>query len=161
MGDRAQDGPGLTVRRGRPSDAEFIIGLGEAAFARFGEYGPIMESFLESAEVASYVAEAGALPTGFALLDAPASHPGLADLVAIAVDPRHRRKGVGRALLTQVIADREAIGRPSLLLLTVAGDNDAAIALFRSEGFELVPGSAGRYAGGQESWRMVRPVPRR
>lgn len=160
MGDRTEDGPGLIVRRGRRSDAGFIIGLGEAAFARFGDYGPIMEHFLASPDVTSYVAEETARPTGFALLDAPASQPGLADLVAIAVDPRHRRKGVGRALLTQVIADRERLRRPSLLLLTVAGDNDAAIALFRSEGFELVPGSTGRYAGGQESWRMVRPVPR-
>jgi ribosomal-protein-alanine N-acetyltransferase len=107
------------------------------------------------------VAWEGAERVGFALVDAPASHPGLADLVAIAIVAGRRRKGIGRALLAHVIADRERLARPSLLLLTVAGDNDAAITLFRSEGFELIPGATGRYAGGQESWQMVRAVPRR
>jgi ribosomal-protein-alanine N-acetyltransferase len=161
VGDRAEDGPGLSVRRGGPADAGFIVGLGATAFERFGDYGPIMEAFLASPDVTAYVAWEGAERAGFALVDAPASHPGLADLVAIAIVAGRRRKGIGRALLAHVIADRERLRRPSLLLLTVAGDNDAAITLFRSEGFEQIPGATGRYAGGQESWQMVRPVPRR
>jgi ribosomal protein S18 acetylase RimI-like enzyme len=78
--------------------------------------------------------------------------------VAIAVERRHRRTGVGRALLTSVISWREASGRPSVLILTVADDNDEAIALFRSHGFEMVPGTLGFYAGGQTSRRMARTV---
>jgi ribosomal-protein-alanine N-acetyltransferase len=161
MDDRAEAGPGLTIRRGRPADAGFIVGLGSSAFSRFGEYGPIMEGFLASPDVTAFVAWAGGERVGFAMVDVPPSHAGLADLVAIAVAEPHRRNGVGRALLAHVIAAFSSGPRPSLLVLTVAGDNDGALALFRSEGFEIVPGSIGRYAGGQTSWRMVRADPGR
>lgn len=158
MGDRPEDGPGLTVRRGRPEDAPFVVGLGAVAFARFGDYAPIMLEFLANPEVAVFIAEGAGQRVGFALLDLPSAHPGFADLVAIAVHARHRRTGVGRALLSHVIASLEERAAPSLLVLTVADDNDAALALFRARGFEIVAGSLGRYAGGQSSHRMATVV---
>ena len=162
MGDRSLDGPGLTVREGRPDDVPFVVGLGATAFARFGDYGGIMREFLASPDVASFVAEAAGEPVGFALVEAPPAHPGFADLVAIAVDSRHRRTGVGRSLLLRVIASLEARREASLLVLTVADDNDAAITLFLGLGFEMIPGVLGRYTGGQTSRRMARYVlPRR
>jgi [ribosomal protein S18]-alanine N-acetyltransferase len=162
MGDRPEAGPRLTVREGRPADAPFVVGLGVVAFARFGDYGPIMEEFLASPDVATFIAEGAGQRVGFALVDLPSTHPGIADLVAIAVEARHRRSGVGRALLSHVLESLEKRGAPSVLVLTVADDNDAALALFRARGFEVVPGSLGLYAGGQSSHRMARVVlPRR
>jgi len=152
----------VTVRDGCSADGPFVVELGAAAFARFGDYGPIMQEFLNSPDVVSFIAETAGEPVGFALVDVPRAQPGTADLVAIAVDARYRRTGVGRALLRKVIASREEWIEPSLLVLTVADDNDGAITLFRSHGFEMVPGLLGRYAGGQTSRRMVKPVnPRR
>jgi ribosomal-protein-alanine N-acetyltransferase len=152
----------VTIRDGCPADHAFVVGLGASAFARFGDYGPIMQEFLDSPDVVSFIAETAGAPVGFALVDAPAAHRGIADLVAIAVDLRHRRTGVARALLAAVIASREGKKDPSLLVLTVADDNAPAINLFRSQGFEMLPGSAGRYAGGQTSRRMAKSVvPRR
>ena len=156
--DRSEAGPGLTIREGRPADSPFVVGLGATAFARFGDYGPIMQGFLASPDVSSLIAEAAGDPVGFALVDVAPAHPGFADLVAIAVDSRHRRTGVGRALLKRVIASREERGESSLLVLTVADDNAAAITLFRSLGFEMIPGALGRYAGGQTSRRMAKLV---
>ena len=158
MGDRPLDGPRLTVRAGRSADAPFIVSLGEAAFARFGDYGPIMQAFLDSPDVVSFIAELEGEAVGFALVERPPSQPDIADLVAIAVAPGRRRAGVGRALLRHVIASRELLRGASLLVLTVADDNDAAIALFRSEGFGMIPGAFGRYAGGQTSRLMGKPV---
>jgi ribosomal protein S18 acetylase RimI-like enzyme len=158
MGDRREDGPKLTIRPGRPTDGPFIVMLGTAAFARFGDYAPVMTSFLRSPDVSSFIAWSAGEPVGFALLEVPRKSVGFADLVALAVDPRHRRTGVGRALLAHVIALREGSGAPSLVVLTVAEDNAPAIALFRRLGFEMVPGSFGHYAGGQTSRRMVRAV---
>jgi ribosomal protein S18 acetylase RimI-like enzyme len=135
-----------------------VVALGETAFARFGDYGPIMREFLYSPHVVSFIACSAGEPVGFALVEAPAVHSGFADLVAIAVERRHRRSGVGRALLSSVIASREDRGQPSLLVLTVAEDNDGAIALFRAHGFEMIAGSDGRYAGGQTSRRMAKAV---
>jgi ribosomal protein S18 acetylase RimI-like enzyme len=162
VGDRPEDGKGLTIRLGRPADAPFVVDLGAVAFARFGDYGPIMQEFLASADVMTFIAEDARDRAGFALVDLPATHPGFADLVAIAVEARHRRTGVGRALLSRVIASLEVRSGPSMLVLTVADDNDAALALFREHGFRIVPGSQGRYAGGQVSHRMAKVVlPRR
>ena len=158
MADRPDDGPTVTIREGCPADHAFIVGLGASAFARFGDYGPIMQEFLNSPDVVSFIAESAGVPAGFALVDAPAAHRGIADLVAIAVDLRHRRTGIGRALLARVIASREGKKDPSLLVLTVADDNAPAITLFRAHGFEMIPGSPGSYAGGQTSRRMAKPV---
>jgi ribosomal protein S18 acetylase RimI-like enzyme len=158
VGDRREDGGALLIRAGTTDDHPFVVGLGAVAFARFGDYDPVLREFLAHPDVSVWIAEAGPEPAGFALLERPAAAPGFADLVAIAVDPRHRRKGVARALLAKAVDTVEERGEPGLLALTVADDNHGAIALFRSFGFEMIPGSLGRYAGGQTSRRMVRTV---
>jgi ribosomal protein S18 acetylase RimI-like enzyme len=158
MEDRPRDERALRIREGSPTDHEFVVALGTEAFARFGDYGPIMEAFLASPDVVSMIAEEGGVPIGFALVDLPPALPAFADLVAIAVAPDRRGAGIGRALLAHVIAERAARGVPSLIVLTVADDNRPAIRLFRSAGFEAVPGSEGRYAAGQTSRRMARAV---
>ena len=158
MEDRAQDGAGLTVRAGGRADDPFVIALGAAAFAPFGDYAPIMRSFLDSPSVAAWVAEDGGRPAGFALVETDPRLPGFADLVAIAVEPRHRRTGVATALLQRVVASCREGRTPLLLVLTVAEDNEPAIALFRRAGFEMVPGLIGHYAGGQRSRRMAKAL---
>jgi ribosomal protein S18 acetylase RimI-like enzyme len=146
------------IRRGTTDDHPFVVGLGTVAFARFGAYDPVLRAFLAHPDVSLWIADAGSGPVGFALLERPPVVPGFADLVAIAVDPRQRRRGVARSLLAKVVAVVEGGGEPALLALTVADDNHGAIALFRSFGFEMSSGSPGRYAGGQTSRRMVRTV---
>ena len=158
MGDRSQDGSRLTVRLGTATDRPYVVALGALAFARFGDYAPVMRGFLQSADVEVFVAWEAGTRVGFALLDTPLEHAGLADLVAIAVDPVRRRAGVGRALLASVISSCEGRADRSVLVLTVADDNLPAIALFRSFDFAMVPGTLGRYAGGQTSRRMIRAV---
>jgi ribosomal protein S18 acetylase RimI-like enzyme len=156
--DRGQDGPGLNVREGTAHDHPFVVSLGASAFARFGEYASIMEEFLACPDVTPFIAEAAGARVGFALVQASAEHRGLCDLVAIAVDEDRRRTGVGRALLSRVIAFAEERHEPALIVLTVADDNAAAIRLFRAHGFGMLPGSSGLYAGGQISRRMARTV---
>ena len=134
-----------------------MIAAGTAAFARFGQYDPILRAFLAQDDVASWIAEAEGAPAGFALVERPHLLPGFADLVAIAVVPAHRRHGLAAGLLGAVVADAERRGE-ALLALTVAEDNVAAIGLFARFGFHMIPGSAGHYAGGQRSRRMVRPA---
>ncbi|HEX4825812.1 MAG TPA: GNAT family N-acetyltransferase [Candidatus Polarisedimenticolaceae bacterium] len=133
-----------------------MIAAGVEAFARFGDYEPILRAFLGKDDVSSWIAEEDGHPAGFALVERPLVLPGFADLVAIAVTPEHRRRGLAGGLLRAVVQDAERRGEP-LLALTVAEDNAAAIALFTRHGFRMIPGSAGHYAGGQRSRRMVRP----
>jgi ribosomal protein S18 acetylase RimI-like enzyme len=57
-------------------------------------------------------------------------------IMAVAVDPRWRRRGLGRALLQA--AEREAAGRGyRKLTLTVLGCNQPAIALYTSLGYAI------------------------
>jgi ribosomal protein S18 acetylase RimI-like enzyme len=156
VGDRREDGDAVLIREGGAGDRAFVLSLGAAAFARFGDYEPVLREFLFHPDVSIWIAESGSGRAGFALLERPAEVPGLADLVAIAVDPAQRRKGVARALLARIVAIAEERAEPGLLALTVADDNHAAVALFRSFDFATAPGTPGRYAGGQTSRRMVR-----
>lgn len=157
MGDRPEAGAVRLIREKTAGDHPFVLALGTAAFERFGAYDPILREFLAREDVSGWIAEAGGTAAGFALVERPALLPGFADLVAIAVDPNERRRGLARELLSAVIADCECRG-DTVLVLTVAEDNAGAIALFRDRGFRMIDGTFGHYAGGQRSRRMVRTV---
>ncbi|WP_072687323.1 ribosomal protein S18-alanine N-acetyltransferase [Rhodococcus marinonascens] len=58
------------------------------------------------------------------------------EIHTIGTDPACRRRGVGRALLDELLRRADAHGGP--VYLEVRTDNDAAIALYRHVGFEIV-----------------------
>ncbi len=74
----------------------------------------------------------------------------------IGVDPGSRRRGIGKALLTELLRVADRWGGP--VFLEVRTDNDAAIALYRREGFEVV-GTRKRYyqPSGADAYTMRRP----
>jgi ribosomal-protein-alanine N-acetyltransferase len=60
-----------------------------------------------------------------------------AEVLTLAVDPPHRRSGIGRVLVEAVALNAAAAGARSLFL-EVASDNDAALGLYRAAGFSPV-----------------------
>ena len=77
----------------------------------------------------------GRRPRGFLLGFVSPDRPGEAVVQLIAVDPRHRRRGVGRSLVDAFVADAEA--RACRLVTAVAWpDEPIALAFFRALGFE-------------------------
>jgi len=70
-----------------------------------------------------------------------------AEILTIAVHPRHRRGGVGRLLLEAALRHLYA-DRVKLIFLEVDPDNDAALALYRRAGFEAVGERPDYYAAG-------------
>ncbi|MEE2033878.1 ribosomal protein S18-alanine N-acetyltransferase [Rhodococcus chondri] len=74
----------------------------------------------------------------------------------IGVDPDVRRCGIGSALLAELLRAADRWGGP--VFLEVRTDNDAAIALYRREGFETV-GTRKRYyqPSGADAYTMRRP----
>ena len=70
---------------------------------------------------------------------------GESEVMTLAVAPSHRRRGAGRALLEAAMAQAEARAVDAVFL-EVAADNDPAIALYRSAGFEQVGRRKGYYA---------------
>ena len=70
-------------------------------------------------------------------------------LYAVAVDPRHRHRGIGRALVDRACAELAARGCGKVNL-QVRDGNDAAAAFYEGVGFEREPRiSMGRVVGGQ------------
>ncbi|WP_114451478.1 ribosomal protein S18-alanine N-acetyltransferase [Halopolyspora algeriensis] len=80
-----------------------------------------------------------------------------AEIHTIAVDPEYRRQGIGRALLRGLLS--KADEWRARTFLEVRTDNDAAIALYREHGFEIV-GLRKRYyqPSGADAHTMSRPA---
>ncbi|MDG3008936.1 ribosomal protein S18-alanine N-acetyltransferase [Rhodococcus sp. D2-41] len=74
----------------------------------------------------------------------------------IGVDPAQQGRGIGRLLLDDLLAAADARGGP--VWLEVRTDNEAAIGLYRSAGFELM-GLRKRYyrPSGADAYTMKRP----
>jgi N6-L-threonylcarbamoyladenine synthase/ribosomal-protein-alanine N-acetyltransferase len=66
------------------------------------------------------------------------------DIQTLAVAPEHRRSGVGRTLLRALLAEASVRGVTEVFL-EVRADNEAALLLYSSEGFEAIDRRVGYY----------------
>jgi ribosomal protein S18 acetylase RimI-like enzyme len=156
-GDRAA----LALRRGERADRPYIIGLARDSFARFGDYGEIIARWLDASGAVSVVARATGDRIGFAIV-APHRRfgifrPRFAELVAIAVDPGHRARGVGRCLLerAELVARTWDAGE---VRLHTACDNRIAQEFFSAAGYRRIAAAPSYYPNGQEALEMARPL---
>ena len=79
--------------------------------------------------------------------------PKEAELVSIAVDPRDRLMGLGRAMLDETLAQLRS-RRVNTWWLMVATSNDAAIRFYESYGFVRKRRTKRYYGAGRDAWRM-------
>src|SRR5699024_8742427 len=79
------------------------------------------------------------------------------EIHTIGVDPAQQRRGLGRLLMDQLM--RLADGLDGEVFLEVRTDNEAAVALYRSFGFEII-GERKRYyqPSGADAYTMKRPA---
>jgi ribosomal-protein-alanine N-acetyltransferase len=87
--------------------------------------------FLSQPGAIALVATAGDDPLGLALCRVAAEE---SELIALGVVPSGRRRGAGRALVERSIERVAAMGG-ARITLKVAEDNDAALRLYRAQGF--------------------------
>ena len=79
------------------------------------------------------------------------------DVLRVAVYPQFRRKGLARALMTELLAQAAALGVEKTFL-DVRTSNAAAIALYESFGFEKIGLRKKYYANGEDAYMMVRTM---
>lgn len=82
----------------------------------------------------------------------------IANVVAMYVTPDARRQGVGRYLLTEIIRRGRQLDGMDQLRLSVIRDNDAAISLYRSAGFQTVGIEPNALKTPEGSWDEVHMV---
>lgn len=157
------------IRRSAPAEHGWIRDLAAEVYADLGDYGSIIPAWLDHPGVLSYVdaSDDTGERRGFALLgfyEPEESGPYVADLLALAVEERFRRQGIGRGLLAYAIRVAELASRTSAvgeIRLTVADDNLVGQRLYRAHGFRVLSEDHGFYDGGQRAIRMARTLPPR
>lgn len=145
----ARRAPGLratSIRRGDAGDLASVARLMQAAFdPRYGEAWNSAQCTGMLALPGTWltIAESDAGPAGFALTRVVLDE---SELLLLAIDPGQRRRGIGRALLSAVIAEAVGQGACSMHLEVRAGN--PAVGLYHSEQFEKTGERRNYYRGG-------------
>lgn len=140
---------GLRVERPAADGLEEMVVLWERCFGG----GPTEEALREEHDrpvARAFLARLDGQPVGFASVHVVLDE---VDLQIIATDPKWRRRGVGRALLTDVLGMAREEGAV-VVHLEVRVSNDPAQALYEEFGFEVVGKRARYYADGEEALLM-------
>jgi ribosomal-protein-alanine acetyltransferase len=139
----------LRVERPAADQLREMVVLWERCFGG----GPTEEALREEHErpvARAFLARLEGEPVGFASAHVVVDE---VDLQIIATHPEWRRRGVGRALLTEVLRMAREEGAV-VVHLEVRVSNDPAQALYEELGFEVVGKRARYYADGEEACLM-------
>ena len=140
------------LRRATPDDLDAIMAIEDAVFTPDAWSRDSMRNELGLRDgyylVAFPVGEPERIDA-YAGLFAPHRAPS-ADMQTIAVAEAARRGGLGRVLMTQLIAEARSRGAEEVFL-EVRADNDSAQNLYRSLGFEQLAVRKGYYKGGVDA----------
>jgi len=151
----APEKPGVALRDARPCDLERLLAL-EAMFPGDRLSARQFRRHLSSPTARLRVAEFDGALAGYALVFLRRT-AAAARLYSIAVDPARRGAGIGAALLADAELQARAAGRDRLRL-EVRADNDAAIALYRREGFLQFGVHRSYYEDGCDALRLEKPL---
>ena len=133
--------------------------LAGESFSDFGQFGKTIEHWLDNQSGATLVATSGTSVVGFVTyvyrqIEAEV----FGDIVALAVCPEHRGRGVGGELLASAmsfLSEGAAAVSARGVQLHVAEGNTNARRLFAEHGYREV-GSDGRYPNGERALLYVR-----
>lgn len=143
------------IRALAPSDSPLLAALHAAALPPGEAWGEDAFARLVALPGAvGVLAAEGAVPVGFVLARRAADE---AEILAFAVLPERRRRGIGRALLDaclEVLAG-QGVGR---VFLEVAADNAGARALYGAAGFVSAGLRRDYYGAGRDALLLVRAL---
>jgi ribosomal-protein-alanine acetyltransferase len=140
----------------RPARVDDLSRLAEIERACFGRVDAedALAAELDRAWARLYVDDRGAALAGFVNLWRVADE---VEVLFVATAPAWRRRGVARALLGYALRSARDEGA-ARALLEVRRSNEAAIALYRALGFEVVGERRGYYDDGEDALIMAAPL---
>ncbi len=149
----------MNYRRYRPDDFEQLYSIEEVCFQppfRFGRR--LMKSLIGNPQSATWIAEETDRMSGFAIVEfALEPKHETAYIQTIEVLPQFRRQGVALELLRLLEESAVAVGA-ALIWLHVDAENDAAIRLYRSQGYELKGRHENYYARSRAAEVYAKPL---
>ena len=145
------NGADLTIREVCVADLADVLAIEQSSFASPWSREFFMQE-LQASCARSVLLELRGLAIGYCLYWELSSD---IDIHNVAVHPDNRRHGVGRRMLSHIIAEAQSIGS-SNITLEVRKSNEAAQGLYRSLGFEIC-GVRKRYYSndGEDAWVMI------
>ena len=142
--------PPVTLRCFKPADLPRILQIEQASFGRDAWDRELFLEYFHRSPDLFLVARRGRRISGYIITCVTSKD---AELVSIAVDPRDRLRGLGRAMLDQTLAQLRS--RPlGAWWLMVATSNQPAIRFYESYGFVRGRRTKGYYGAGRDAWRM-------
>lgn len=135
------------TRPATTGDLPVLLALEEQAFGSDAWGEVALREELAHPGRAVLVAEADAVVAGYVDVGVVAD---VADLHRVVVAASHRRRGLASRLLAAGRAAARERGAERMLL-EVAADNTAALALYAAHGFEPISRRRGYYAGGRDA----------
>ncbi|MBN1103024.1 MAG: GNAT family N-acetyltransferase [Deltaproteobacteria bacterium] len=151
----------VRLRRALEGDLAYIGELSGRVFEVYGPYREMVARWFESRKAVTLVALMGERPVGFAMVGRfsdPSRIPLTAELLAIAVEPRRQKKGVGRMLMEGIeeISLPMNVGR---LFLHTAVQNLTAQRLFARCGYRNTGVKSAFYPAGQDALLLTKDLP--
>jgi ribosomal-protein-alanine N-acetyltransferase len=150
----------VSVRIARAGDVDYIRSLSKAAFHEYGPYEEMLPDWFTSGITVTLLAILKESPVGFAMIRRIGRearfHP-VSELLAIAVEPRRRKRGIGNLLLSEMQKTARSTGIETLVLHT-AIDNLPGRALFKKHGFIILDTKSGFYPEGQDAVMMYKDI---
>lgn len=155
------DESSIVLRLAGGDDRAFIVELCTRTFADLGDYRETVAAWLDGTDAVAVLAEEHGRRLGVALLAARRAigfgRRPTAELLAIALAPNARGRGVGRLLLER--AERVARGwQASEMRLHTADSNLRAQRFFAAAGYERRPADTSAYPSGETALAYARTL---
>ncbi len=136
--DRHAPAPDHLVVEANDTPLELLLAIDVAAFSPFWRFDALgLQEAIEATTRSTVliIRDRDGLPAGFAIVGFGTA---VSYLQRVAVAPEWQGKGMGRSLV-RVAARKARDAGARVMLLNTQYDNEGAIALYESEGFELLP----------------------
>jgi ribosomal-protein-alanine N-acetyltransferase len=144
--------PSIQVQPFQPSNLDRIVAIEQASFGDEAWDAKLLLEYFHNSPELFFIAKIGRRIAGY-IVTVNIAGSRSAELVSIAVDPRDRRRGVGKALLDATSAQLRS-RRIKTWWLMAGIANETAIGFYERYGFTRTRLVKRYYGAKRDAWRM-------